>query len=221
MMLWYWTFDVRFAISTRCRKGISIMSSDPTERIVTDPLEPKLEDGTALCLSGGGYRAMLFHVGALWRLSEAGLLRSIKRIASVSGSSITAAALGMQWKNLDFDPANVAKNFDSLVVSSVRELADETINMESAIWGIALPGRVNDQVAGAYDKHLFKGATLQDSPDAPRFVINPTNVQSGALWQFMKPYMRDYRVGEIKKPTVLLSPAAPARRAPTDRRSAD
>lgn len=27
----------------------------------------RLEAGIALCLSGGGYRAMLFHAGALWR----------------------------------------------------------------------------------------------------------------------------------------------------------
>jgi len=26
--------------------------------------------GIGLCLSGGGYRAMLFHVGAFWRLNE-------------------------------------------------------------------------------------------------------------------------------------------------------
>jgi len=48
----------------------------------------KLEDGIGLCLSGGGYRAMLFHVGALYRLNEFGLLPRIARIASVSGGSI-------------------------------------------------------------------------------------------------------------------------------------
>jgi hypothetical protein len=26
--------------------------------------------GVALCLSGGGYRAMLFHLGVLWRLNK-------------------------------------------------------------------------------------------------------------------------------------------------------
>ncbi len=28
--------------------------------------------GMGLCLSGGGYRAMLFHLGAIWRLNELG-----------------------------------------------------------------------------------------------------------------------------------------------------
>jgi NTE family protein len=44
----------------------------------------------------------------------------------------------------------------------------------------------------------------------PRFVINATNVQSGALWRFMQPYMRDYRVGEVKEPTILLAQAVAA-----------
>ena len=39
----------------------------------------KLEDGIALCMSGGGYRAMVFHLGALIRLNEAGLLRQMGR----------------------------------------------------------------------------------------------------------------------------------------------
>ena len=65
-------------------------------------------------------------------------------------------------------------------------------------------------MAAAYDEHLFDGATLQDLPDEPRFVINATNVQSGALWRFMKPYMRDYRVGEVEKPTVQLAQAVAA-----------
>jgi NTE family protein len=69
---------------------------------------------------------------------------------------------------------------------------------------------VSDRVARVYDKHLFKGKTLQDLPDTPRFVINATNVQSGALWRFMKPYMRDYRVGEVKNPNIPLAQAVAA-----------
>ena len=72
------------------------------------------------------------------------------------------------------------------------------------------PGSISDRVAKAYDRHLFGGATLQDLPNAPRFVINATNVQSGALWRFEKPYMRDYRVGEVKAPTIPLARAVAA-----------
>ena len=54
--------------------------------------------GVALCLSGGGYRAMIFLLGVLWRLNELGYLVRLDRISSVSGSSITAALLGRPWR---------------------------------------------------------------------------------------------------------------------------
>jgi NTE family protein len=186
------------------------MPDDPVERIETDVVGSKPEVGTALCLSGGGYRAMLFHVGVLWRLYEARLLKDVQRISSVSGGSITAAVLALKWHHLSFDPARLASDFVQEVVSPIRALADETIDADAIFWGVALPGRVSDRVADAYDAHLFNGATLQDLPDAPRFVINATNVQSGAIWRFMKPYMRDYRVGEVKNPNVSLAQAVAA-----------
>ena len=57
----------------------------PVNFIVGDSSEIP-EPGMALCLSGGGYRAMLFHLGALLRLNETGFLRKLKRISSVSGA---------------------------------------------------------------------------------------------------------------------------------------
>jgi NTE family protein len=186
------------------------MSDSPVESISAEEDRREPEPGMALCLSGGGYRAMVFHLGSLWRLYEAGLLAGVKRISSVSGGSITAGLLGVKWGRLSFDPAKLQQDFVSEVVAPVRALAGETIDAEAIILGLALPGRISDRVAAAYEHHLFGSATLQDLPDAPRFVINSTNVQSGALWRFMKPYMRDYRVGEVKRPSIALSKAVAA-----------
>jgi len=60
---------------------------------------------------------------------------------------------------------------------------------------------VNKTVVRVYRRRLYGKKTLQDLPDSPRFVINATNLQSGALWRFSKPFTRDWRVGEIKNPT--------------------
>jgi NTE family protein len=188
------------------------MTESPVQTIESDENAGAAgpEHGTALCLSGGGYRAMLFHVGTLWRLYEAGMLRDIKRISSVSGGSITAGLLGLKWSRLSFDPARVGQDFVAELVKPIRALASTTIDIPSILSGLILPGRVSDRIKTAYEEHLFGNATLQDLPDEPRFVINATNVQSGALWRFMKPYMRDYRVGEVKKPTIPLSLAVTA-----------
>jgi NTE family protein len=175
-----------------------------------DPRNP--EDGIALCLSGGGYRAMLFHLGSLWRLNELGYLPKLNRISSVSGGSITAGLLGFKWDRLGFGIAQVSPAFDTEIVQPIRALAGKTIDEGAVIGGFFLPGSISDRVTGAYRKHLFGNATLQDLPadPGPRFVLNATSVQSGALFRFSRPYVADYRVGMIKNPHIQLAVAVAA-----------
>lgn len=124
---------------------------------------------------------MVFHIGVLWRLYDANVLGTIGRISSVSGGSITAGLLALKWHRLSFDSANVQRDFVPEVVQPLRAMAGETLDADAIILGGLLPGSVSERVASAYDRHLFHGATLQDLPDSPRFVINATNVQSGVL----------------------------------------
>jgi NTE family protein len=168
------------------------------------------EAGIGVCLSGGGYRAMLFHVGVLWRLYETGVLKRTNRLSSVSGGSITSGLLGLKWPRLSFNQAVGSPDFVREVVEPIRGLAGETLDVSGVLGGIFLPGSIADRVAAAYRKHLFGDATLQDLPDEPRFIINATSVQSGALWRFSKPYMADYRVGMVEHPTVALAMAVAA-----------
>jgi NTE family protein len=161
-------------------------------------------DGVALCLSGGGYRAMLFHVGVVWRLHDAGWLERLDRVSSVSGGSITAGALALAWPRL------AAEGLEAAFVAPVRSLAGRTVDATSVISGALTPDTVSERVAKAYRRHLFGDATLQDLPDHPRFVINATSVQSGALFRFSKPYMADWRVGRVDHPDVALADAVAA-----------
>lgn len=169
-------------------------------------------EGIALCLSGGGYRAMLFHVGALWRLNDAGYLPRIARYSSVSGGSIAAAALATAWTDLDFDAVTkVAKQFGNRFVDAVRTLASHTIDAGAVLSGALLPGRaIATQVERAYHEHLFGARTLQDLPSDPRFIFNATNVQTGALFRFSRPYLADWRLGMVDHPTVPLAAAVAA-----------
>ncbi len=154
----------------------------------------------------------MFHAGALIRLNEAGLLKDLKRISSVSGGSITAGVLGLKWRALDFKD-DVAQALMDEVIGPIRKLASTTVDTPAVIEGKLLPGTVADKLAAAYDKVLFHKATLQDLPsddEGPRFVINATSVQSGALWRFSKPYMADYLVGQYPSPNVSLAVAVSA-----------
>lgn len=170
------------------------------------------EPGVALSLSGYGYKAMLFHAGALLRLNDAGLLGHLERIASVSAGSIVNAVLGLHWRALDFEDDGRARNFDEEVIAPLRRLAGVTIDRENPVLaGIALlRGRAPTSLAEAYKVHLFGEATLQDLPDTPRVVLEATNVGSGVTWAFQKPSMGDWRVGHVPNPEVRLADAVAA-----------
>ncbi len=167
-----------------------------------------IQPGGGLCLSGGGYRAMLFHAGSLLRLYETGHLYSLQRISSVSGGSITSAVLALAWRHLPFDGERAS--FEARIIIPIRDLARRTLDAEAILTGLLLPGTIGEQIAAAYDKYLFHGATLQNLPVTPRFIINATNVQSGILWRFSRPYMGDYRVGRIENPEFSLASAVAA-----------
>lgn len=186
------------------RRGLS-----PVRPIDTDEDAPPAP-GTGLCLSGGGYRAMIFHLGALWRLNDAGMLGRLDRVSSVSGGSITAAVLGLAWPRLAFDAAGIARGFTQHVVAPLRRMAATTVDIDSVVLGIAAPGSVNDRLADDYRAHLFGDATLQDLPDRPRVVLNATSLQTGELFRFSKPYAADWRVGSLPSPRIPVAVAVAA-----------
>ncbi len=160
-----------------------------------------LEPGIGLALSGGGFRATLFHCGTLWRLNELGYLAKLTRISSVSGGSLTAGVLALKWGNLAFTNG-VAQNLIAEVIDPLRGFCARSIDTPSILEGILLPGkRISDELRAHYDKYLFAGRTLQDLPDPVRFVFNSTNLATGVDFRFSKPYAGDYRIGLIEKPT--------------------
>jgi NTE family protein len=181
---------------------------NPVREIPGDA-DTQVEDGIAVCLSGGGYRAMVFHVGVLWRLNETKLLSKVQRFSTVSGGSITAGVLAQRWPDLNFVDG-VARDFVDAVVAPVRRMAGTRVDIGAVALGSLLPGTISDKVVKAYRKHLFGDATLQDLPDKPRFVFNATNLESGVLFRFSKPYLADYRVGRILNPDVALATAVAA-----------
>ena len=78
---------------------------------------------------------------------------------------------------------------------------------------LAVPGFDQVPLGGVAEVWFDDLATLQDLPDdaqGPRFVINATNLQSGRLWRFSKPYMADYLVGLVEHPTVKIADAVAA-----------
>lgn len=158
--------------------------------------------GTGLALSGGGYRAVLFHCGSLIRLNELGKLAQLQRVSSVSGGSITAGVLASRWSRLTFKNGT-ADNLEKEVIEPLTKFCSETLDIGSVIFGALNPFKTaGDYVIGAYRDKLGLDMKLADLPDSgPRFVFNSTNFATGVDFRFSKPYCGDYRIGLMKEHT--------------------
>lgn len=167
-----------------------------------------------LALSGGGFRATLFHIGSLWRLNELGLLRKVNRVCSVSGGSITAGFVGLRWKALTFSANDIATNFPQEIAQPLRHFCTLGVDVSAGLEGILSPSQIiSDRIVAKYRDELFGNATLQDLPDdeeGPRFVIYATSLQTGSSFRLSRPYLADYKIGLLRNPTVPLASAVAA-----------
>jgi NTE family protein len=169
-----------------------------------------------LALSGGGFRATLFGLGSLWRLNDAGLLRQLDRISSVSGGSIAAGVLAHRWSRLSFDPTTgVATNFDEEIAKPLLAFCSQTTDVWAGLKGILNPFRsAGDYLAKRYRKALFGDTTLKDLPAAgpgvPIFTIYATNMQTGRSFRFRQDMVADYKLGTNSQVKVELAVAVAA-----------
>ncbi len=93
------------------------------------------------------------------------------------------------------------------MVGRLRGLARRTLDWTSALEGALLPGSISEKLADAYRDQLFGDAVLGDLPSRPDFVINATNVGSGALARFERSGVKDWRVGSLPDPEISLATA--------------
>jgi NTE family protein len=174
----------------------------------TEPIQPEHGDleplggapvpRTALCLSGGGYRAALFHVGALIRLNEVKLLAEVDLVSSVSGGSIAAGFLGLHWNELDVVDGRATKLFEAFVEPLVRACR-APIDVPAMLKGM-IPGRsITGEVQKAYDRLLFGEAPLSALPQQPVFKICATNLSSGSAFYFTREGMADWRLPALQR----------------------
>ena len=189
------------------------VSLDETEAHSSAGVEGEVREGIALALSGGGYRAMLFHAGALARLNELGLLSKLRRVSSVSGGAFAGALLGAQWGTWGTPVDGVYPDFVERFVPAIRAFGERNIEVFDAIVG-ALPFVTGTgMLARSIDQGLLHGKTLADLPapgEGPEFVICATNLGTGACWRFSRAYAGDYVVGRIADPTWPLALAVAA-----------
>jgi len=147
-----------------------------------------------LALSGGGFRATLYHLGLVRFLRDAGILPHVSHITSVSGGSIIAAHLCLNWQRYtgsaeEFDAA--AAELLAYIQLDVRNRILRRFPLGLAVRPLRkLVGRSNRKLTRTgllehhYESHLFGDTSLFALPEAPSLHILATNVSEGRLASF-------------------------------------
>ena len=172
--------------------------------------------GRALCLSGGGYRAALFHLGAVRRLNELGILAQLDTVSGVSGGSILANLVADP--RLDFTRSDgLVGGFEDHVADPLRRLASRNIRTPALLsklkprnWfaGDAAIRALADQFADAIG---WWSKPLRDNDIVgPAIITGATEVGYGVDWVFEDPTAHrphgrvgDYRLGYAAPPPSL------------------
>ncbi len=147
-----------------------------------------------LALSGGGFRATLFHLGIVRLLKDAGRLGDVTDIASVSGGSILAAHLVMNWDRYlgDDDRFNeAASEIVRFVQFDVRNRVVRRMPLQYALRPFVKPTPLdsakltpNTILERYYRVMLYGDRRLYELPEQPNLHILTTNVSNGGLSVF-------------------------------------
>lgn len=163
------------------------------------------EEKIGLALSGGGFRAAVFHLGVLKRLEEIGLLKRISILSTVSGGSVTGALYALRCAQHGGSPGAypveeliaevksvVTRNFRRRALFGSPTRAARTLASFVTRYVRRMPLLVQE-----LDRELFDGATLPELPDW--ILINATNLETGKCWKFFRDRAGDYFIGATDK----------------------
>jgi NTE family protein len=150
----------------------------------------------SLALSGGGFRATVFHLGVLARLARQNRLEDVILLSTVSGGSLCAGLVfslnQLQWPG--------SQTFLTQVEPQARQLLT-TFNLQGSLlsrvfgtfWTV-LETRADD-LSALMQKYWKISASLKDLPRTPRWMINATCYETGKNWRFERFRMGDYLYG--------------------------
>jgi NTE family protein len=157
----------------------------------------------ALALSGGGFRASIFHLGVLRRLAELGWLKRVDVLSTVSGGSVIGAFVVMQWSRW-IEAGADGPAFEQIIAQPfLQEIQQHNFIFEwmlrSPLWPLRkLANRQFTRTQAAVelmDQWFFHGLSCDQLPERPLLVLNATSLHSIRSWRFTKGGLGDSRIG--------------------------
>jgi predicted acylesterase/phospholipase RssA len=147
-----------------------------------------------LALSGGGFRATLYHLGVIRFLKDLGELKNVTHIASVSGGSILATHLVLNWDRYTGDDKSFNEAAAEIVAFAQFDVRNHIVRRYPMLYLLRLLAKVafrsgrnltpNAILERHYRDMLYGDRCLYELPEKPVLHILTTNVSNGGLSVF-------------------------------------
>lgn len=174
-----------------------------------------------LSLSGGGYRATIYHLGTLKKLKELEILDKVDVISTNSGGSITGATYGLHKDNFEAFESVIRQGVKRSVIKGVLVSWQFLLVFATTLfWMLTILYLLANGYAWSsfgllialvvvflffqfnlfpistlnekmYNTFFFNNKTLNDLRKDVRFAINATNLETGRLFTFSNDTMGD------------------------------
>lgn len=107
---------------------------DPQPTVLSAETSPDKSKSLTLLLSGGGFRATLFHLGVLSYLRETERLSLVRNVYSVSGGSILAAHLAQKYSDYSGDTGQFGRVAKELIDFTQKGHRESIIRLRILFW---------------------------------------------------------------------------------------
>ena len=165
--------DVDTSEDSEAWRTIAMLAGDAIEA-----LRPLTVGKVGLALSGGGFRASLFHIGVLARLAELDMLRHVEVLSCVSGGSIIGAHYYLEVRRLletKRDREITREDYIAIVKRMERDfLAGVQMNLRTRLFAgwianfrsLLVRGYTRTQYLGEmFEKHIY--SRVQENASVP------------------------------------------------------
>jgi NTE family protein len=154
-----------------------------------------------IALSGGGIRAMIFHLGVFEWLAKNQMMEQVKRVSSVSGASLCVGMLyahnNMKWPTSAEYLTTVLPAIEKALQNNLQGSAIQKLILSPTYWN----KKANILAKTLESKWGVHGKLSELKGDATWY-INCTTYETGKRFRFCRDNMGDYSIGYVEKPEI-------------------
>jgi predicted acylesterase/phospholipase RssA len=165
-----------------------------------------------LALSGGGFRGTFYHLGVIRFLRDVGILKDVTHITSVSGGSILAAHIVLNWERYNGSDEEFGKAAQELTDFAQLDVRNRIVRrLPMLVFGQVMRWITRKPLDRTwtrtglleryYRDYLYGDTCLYELPRRPELHILTTNLSEGCIGSFTRTglIMERRRAGDMEE----------------------